>query len=556
MGLAVGLGVGLLWTASRAAAYALLGLALLLVLGVGLLRALLDPLLGLVAGLFLFLPVLLLVGLVALLMGRRKVPEPAYHAHWATAEETRDMVVGGRDGHPPGDGVLLGVNHGRVIGVRPGFEGRREMGHVLVCGPNRSGKSLHLITNLMLWRGSAIALDIKGELYRLTAEKRKRLGNGVRVLDPSGRGDRYDPFAELSYSPEAMMRAARLVMEADKGRETIFAERAASAVYAAALGAKLEGVPTLLYLRELTAEGPRGFVSRLGVLDDPGIRRALVDFLGATPEEMGPRDFREDRFLASTWSTMVPRLAPLLSEGVLKMTGGSDFRAADLVERPTSLYLRFAESELGSTQKVFQLVLLSLISGLIRRGDLNPDEGGVPMLLALDEAGRTPIPRLDDLVSTISGRGMSSLIYVQNLGQLDSAYGRDKAQTIRGNCHTQLFYRPTDYDTAAFISRMTGQTSVEDERVGPGGASYGMRERELITPDEVRQIDSENVFVFAGAKPPILGRRLKWFEDIEGASEFVRDNPPPKVRELPLPEIHPSRGVSGSAPPAGGRPTR
>ncbi|MDP9480643.1 MAG: type IV secretory system conjugative DNA transfer family protein, partial [Actinomycetota bacterium] len=209
LGLAVGLGLGLLWTASRAAVYALLGLALLLVLAVGLFRALLDPerLLGLVAGFFLLLPVIGFVGLVALLLGRRKVPEPAYHAHWATAEETRDMVVGGRDGHPPGDGVLLGVNHGRVIGVRPGFEGRREMGHVLVCGPNRSGKSLHLITNLMLWRGSAIALDIKGELYRLTAEERKRLGNGVRVLDPSGRGDRYDPFAELSYSPEAMMRA-------------------------------------------------------------------------------------------------------------------------------------------------------------------------------------------------------------------------------------------------------------------------------------------------------------------------------------------------------------
>jgi type IV secretion system protein VirD4 len=552
LGLAVGLGVGLLWTASRAAAYALLGLALLLVLGVGLLRALLDPLLGLVAGLFLFAPVLLLV---ALLMGRRKVPQPAYHAHWATAEETRDMVVGGRDGHPPGDGVLLGVNHGRAIGVRPGFEGRREMGHVLVCGPNRSGKSLHLITNLMLWQDSAITLDIKGELYRLTAAKRKEMGNRVLVLDPSGRGDRYDPFAELSYSDEALMTAANIVMETEKERQPIFAQRAAAGVVAAALAAAVEGVPTLPYLRAITREGPMAFVRALARIDDAGVREKLIEFLGGAPEDMSPRDFREDRFLASTWSTMVPRLSPLLSQGVLKMTGGSDFRAADLVERPTSLYLMFRESELGSTRKVFQLVLLSLVTGLIRRGDLDPDEEGVPMLLALDEAGRTPIPRLDDLVSTISGRGMSALVYVQDLSQLESAYGRQQAQTIRGNCHTQVYYRPTEHDTAERVSRMTGKKSVQDIRVSSGGQhSEGLRERELITPDEVRQIPQDRIIAFTGKKQPIYAQRLEWFNLLPGASEFVKDNPLPEPPELPLPEVATTNGAGngGSAAHADG----
>ncbi len=560
LGLAVGLGVGLLWTASRAAAYALLGLALLLVLGVGLLRSLLDPLLGFVAGLILFSPVLLLVGLVALLIGRRKVPEPAYHAHWATAEETRDMVVGGRDGNPPGDGVLLGVNHGRVIGVRPGFEGRREMGHVLVCGPNRSGKSLHLVTNLMLWRGSAIALDIKGELYRLTAEERKRLGNKVLVLDPSGRGDRYDPFAELGYSDEALMTAANIVMEVDKERQPIFAQRAAAGVVAAAKAAAVEGVPTLPYLRAITREGPMAFVTTLARIDDAGVREKLIEFLGGAPEDMTAKDFRDDRFLASTWSTMVPKLSPLLSQGVLKMTGGSDFRAADLVARPTSLYLMFRESELGSTRKVFQLVLLSLVTGLIRRGDLDPDGEGVPMLLALDEAGRTPIPRLDDLVSTISGRGMSALVYVQDLSQLESAYGRQQAQTIRGNCHTQLYYRPTEHDTAERISRMTGKTSVRDIRVSSGGQhSEGLRERELITPDEVRQIPQDGVIAFTGKKQPIYAQRLEWFDLLPGASEFVKDNPPPEPPELPLPEAAATDGAGGgeSATRAdGGAPRR
>jgi type IV secretion system protein VirD4 len=280
------------------------------------------------------------------------------------------------------------------------------------------------------------------------------------------------------------------------------------------------------------------------------VRRALVDFLGARPEEMGRRDFREDRFLSSTWSTITARLGPVLAEGVLKMTGGSDFAAANLVRRPTTLYLMFHESELEYTKKVFQVVMLSLVTGLIRHGDLEPDEERVSMLVALDEAGRTPIPKLDDLVSTISGRGMSAAIYVQDLGQLESAYGRAGAQTIRSNCHTQIYYRPTDYDTASHISRMCGKTSVEDVRAGSGGNhSTGFRERELLTPDELmREMDPTNVIAFAGKKPPIPAHRLEWFNLIPGASEYVVNNPPTEPPELPVPEVVISNGKSAEAP--------
>ena len=110
---------------------------------------------------------------------------------------------------------------------------------------------------------------------------------------------------------------------------------------------------------------------------------------------------------------------------------------------------------------------------------------------------------------------------------------------IRSNCHTQLYYRPTDYDTAAHISRRCGQTSVQDVHVsGTFGEkrSYGQRARELVTPDEVMRMENEHVIVFAGKKPPIMGRCMEWFElfaDVEGLME----NPAPEISELPMPEI-------------------
>jgi type IV secretion system protein VirD4 len=464
--------------------------------------------------------------------------DPHYGARWAGPGDTADMVMW-EDDEGLGRGVALALHEGELIGVAPGFEGRRELGNFLICGPARSGKTLHLVTNLLTWLGSVVTLDIKGELYRLTASAREEKGQDVYVLDPKGRGDRYDPFRELSYSPEALRSAALLVMEPERERQPIFAQRAANALYAAVIGARVEGRPTLPYVRELTSEGAFAFVQRLASLDDPEIRRALVDFLGLPPERLKPEAFEGRGFLPDAWGTMIGKLSPFFAEGVLKMCGGSDFEAADLVRGPSSLYLMFEEGQLRYTHKIFSVVVLALSNGLIRRADLEPDEETLPMLLALDEAGRTPIPGLDDLVSTIPGRGMSALIYVQDLAQLEGAYGRAEAQTVRSNCHAQLYYRPTDYDTAAHISRRCGQTSVRDVHVsGTFGEkrSYGQRARELVTPDEVMQMEGEDVIAFTGKKPPILGRRLEWFNLFSDAEELM-DNPAPEVPDLPMPEI-------------------
>src|SRR5829696_62211 len=472
--------------------------------------------------------------------------DPHYGARWAERGDTADMVV--EEGRHPGEDVLLAEHYGELIGVGAGFEGRREMGHFLICGPSRSGKGLHLTSNLLPWLGSAIVNDIKGELYRLTARERLNKGQAVYVLDPTGRGNRYDPFRELSYSPEALRSAVMLVMEPEKERQPIFAQRAANALYAAVLGARIEGRPTLPYVREVTSEGAVAFVERLRTLGDPEIRRALVDFLNFPPEQLKPEAFEGRGFLPDAWGTMTGKLSPFFTDGVLKMCGGSDFEASDLVREPSTLYLMFSEGELRYTAKVFQVVVLALTTGLIRHADSEPDGERVPMLLALDEAGRTPMPGMDDLVSTIGGRGMSALIYVQDLAQLEAAYGRSEAQTIRSNCHTQLYYRPTDYDTAAHVSRRCGRTSVRDVHVsGTFGEkrSYGQRARELVTPDEVMQMEGEDMIVFAGKKPPILGHRLEWFNLFSDAKELMH-NPAPEIPDLPMPEIAVAGGKGGA----------
>jgi type IV secretion system protein VirD4 len=156
---------------------------------------------------------------------------------------------------------------------------------------------------------------------------------------------------------------------------------------------------------------------------------------------------------------------------------------------------------------------LSLITAILRHADRHrhPDEDAMPILLGLDEAGRVHIPRLGDLVSTVAGRGVSALVYVQDLSQFDATYGVANAKTIRSNCHTKLFYPPKDLETARYISDYAGSQSLitrsMSKEVGMTPATrfvYTENKRELITPDEVRKLDPESVIVFAGEKAPII----------------------------------------------------
>ncbi len=450
---------------------------------------------------------------------KRFRPARLYNSDWATSFQLQSLYLHVTDAfHAPiRQALLVAALYHRVLGIKPSRT-RPELGHMLICGPTRSGKSLHLICNLINWSGSAVVVDIKGELHRLTSGHRAKFSNVV-VLDPSGVGQRYDPFVDIGDSAEALQTAAEVVLQADRDTEPVFAQRGANAVIAARRAAYLLGKPTLPYLYEVTRWGLWHFIETLRKVDDEQVSASLVRFVGRDIRTLEESDISDDRFLNSSWSTITSKLTPLLTQGVLKMTSGSDFTAKQLLEKRTTLYLRFHEAELDSNKHILRLTVLALITAILRHADRYPDEDTMPVLLGLDEAGRVHIPRLDDLVSTVAGRGVSALVYVQDLSQFDATYGVANAKTIRSNCHTKLFYSPKDLETSRYISDYAGSQSLitrsmsKDVSITPAKRFvYTESKRELITPDEIRKLDPESVIVFAGEKAPIKAKRLSWFK--------------------------------------------
>jgi type IV secretion system protein VirD4 len=424
--------------------------------------------------------------------------------------------------------LLVGIHNDQLLSIRKGHGGRRELGHMLIAAPTRSGKGRHLTANLLNWQESMICLDIKGENYQQTAGHRKSLGS-VFALNPNHVGHTYDPFAELRHSDEALLTAAKLLVEDKDDHDKAFSERAANGILAALIAAKLEDRPTLPYLDALLAEGLDGYINRLAHYKNDKINKALTIFLGYRPERFQLDKALNDRFLNSTWGVLTTRVAPLLTEGILKMTNGSSFSAKSFFERTTSLYLIFPESEGEATSKVFRLTMLALMLGMIRVYDEDRMSVTRDVLLALDEVGRTPIPKLPDYIATIAGRGMSALLYVQSLSQLAEVYGDKGAETILDNCRTQIYYPTPNVKTQEYVSKLAGIRWYEDVTVSsstsyhPGeadslfmgtesyseGSSVRWNKTELLEAAELRTMHPENTLVFTANYPPIVDRALR-----------------------------------------------
>jgi type IV secretion system protein VirD4 len=459
-----------------------------------------------------------------------------YSSHWARPEEIKDARLD--LSKLTGQEVLLGFAYGEPLGLRMGLSGRKEMGHLSVVGPTRAGKGLHAIAELLNWRGSAVVIDIKGEFYNKTSGYRHQvMKQKVYALNPSSGAptNQFDPFAERD-TPEQLQATAETILNPDAdGSNKAFALRASFALLAMMLVAKERGWMVLPFVRECLSIGPEKSMLMLEEMStDPEVARNLVFFIGSKPSEYNWAGFGNDKFLNNSWINLIAKMKYLMGGGIIDMTSGSDFKSTDLLHEPTTLYMVFRESDLAYTVHAFSAIILSIIESIIKYYDLHPDEDFVPIKFLFDEAGRIVVPKLDELISTVAGRGMIVVVYVQSLAQLDKLYGEDGADTIKSGTHTKIYYTPKDATTAKYLSDNGGRYMFEDQRSSRNDDSHsdtvGLNSRELITVDEALKMEAGRIIIASNEFPYIAGYRMEPF--VLPQAQVARTlTPPPIVRK-------------------------
>jgi type IV secretion system protein VirD4 len=186
-----------------------------------------------------------------------------------------------------------------------------------------------------------------------------------------------------------------------------------------------------------------------------------------------------------------------------------------------------------------------LIDELVTTYDQRAGRGCQPVLLLIDEAGRTAIPSLANHATTVVGRGVSIWLAVQSLSQLEVVYGKARAQVLRDNMESQLYYRPTDVATARYVEERCGRHSAYARHTTEQHSGYTSEGRSeqaipLLSAQDFLRYKDDEVIGFHRSLSPFKLERMDWRQ--HPLLQKRRTVPPPQLPTLAaldnLPMLH------------------
>jgi type IV secretion system protein VirD4 len=487
-------------------------------------------------------------------------------AHWATKDEIMATGLLPRPGKP-GAGVYVGGwtdANGHLYYLR-----HNGPEHIAGIAPTRSGKGVGLvIPTLLSWPHSCVVNDQKEELWNLTAAWRQQNIGPVHMFNPTAAEDCtcINPLNEIRLQTvnevgDIQNLVTILVDPEGKGLVDHWAKTSHAfltgailhVMYKARAGGREAALPDIALalsdparpVEALYAEmlentwGPGGAVH-------PTIAAAARDMLNRPDEERG-----------SVLSTAMSFLSIYRDPLIAKNVSHSDIKLHDLMnsEKPVTLYLVAREEDKDRLKPLMRLIINQLVRVLLRpklrlrNGQpLSPHQHR--LLLMLDEFpsyGRLDV--FQEALSYIAGYGIKAYLIMQDIAQLWGAYGQH--ESIISNCHVRVAYAPNKIETAEWLSKMTGQTTIVKEDISTSGHRFGAIlqnvtrtfhevARPLATADEIARLKAPekdedgtqivspgDVLVFVAGHPPIKGTQILYFRDPVFAKRVRLPVPPP-----------------------------
>ena len=454
------------------------------------------------------LPAALVAGIVAY-AGLRPNLSPLGDARFQTAMTLR------RDGWFRRKGKILGRFGRQILRVD-------DDRHHLIIGPTRSGKgACYVIPNALSHEGSMIVTDLKGEIFRSTAGYRKSRGSQVFLFAPgSERSHRYNPLDFIradrgDRTTDIQNMAAILVPEVTESENSIW-QATAQQVIAGAIsyinesvyykghrtlgevtsffnsGANLQAMMTLIkerepYLSRFTTESFNAYIA----LSERAAASALLDIQKAL------RPFRNERVVAATSVTDM------------------DLRA--LKRRPISIYLAPNVTDITLLRPVLALFVQQTLDALM----LEYTERSVPVYFLLDEFRQ--LKKMSEITTKlpyVAGYNVKMAFVIQDLKNLDEIYGETSRHSLLGNCGYQLVFGANDQVTAEAVSKGLGKRTVRYKTESRTIEVMGLhrrtkveqlRERDLMMPQEVRQMPGDKMVILAEGQGPVFADKLRFF---------------------------------------------
>ncbi len=212
--------------------------------------------------------------------------------------------------------------------------------------------------------------------------------------------------------------------------------------------------------------------------------------------------------------SIVTTLSNYLDEEVQYFMSGSDFILDEIAMRKSILYIITPPMD-ESWDSMISLTYNQLFQRLYKVASLNKRKLPVPLIAILDELPNIgKLEKLERFLATCRKYGIAAALVIQNITQMYDVYGKEKAESIIGNCATKICLGNCNTVTNEFFSKLCGTAT---KRVETGGSStskgtnhndsssesqnYNFVQASLITADEIDNLDDELIMKASGLKP-------------------------------------------------------
>lgn len=488
-------------------------------------------------------PSAFVAGVVAY-VGLRPTSSPLGDARFQTVMTLR------RDGWFKRKGAILGRFGRQILRVE-------DDRHHLIIGPTRSGKgACYVVPNALSHEGSMIVTDLKGEVFRSTAGYRRSKGNQVFLFAPgSERSHRYNPLDFIrpdrgDRTTDIQNMAAILVPEVTESENSIW-QATAQQVIAGAISYINESIYYEEHrnLGEVTSFFNSGAnlqsMMRLIKEREPYLSRFTVESFNAYIA-------LSERAAASALLDIQKALRPFRNERVVAATSVTDMDLRALQRRPISIYLAPSVTDITLLRPLLALFVQQTLDMLM----LEHTERSIPVYFLLDEFRQ--LKKMSEITTKlpyVAGYNVKMAFIIQDLKNLDEIYGETSRHSLMGNCGYQLVLGANDQVTAEAVSKGLGKRTVRYKTESRTIELMGLhrrtkveqvRERDLMMPQEVRQMPSDKMIILAEGQRPIFADKLRFFrsEPFRGMEKFSQTHLP----DVPVTEFLPQRPVPATNP--------
>ncbi len=414
---------------------------------------------------------------------------------WLSNDEIEGTVFNGSGGYP------LNLGHLNDSETILHYSGE---GSLITIAPPGSGKTqCFVIPNMLNWKGAAVVLDIKGEIYSTTHKWReKNIGKVYKFspLDPNN-SNSYNPLVFLRDDPDYIWEDARFLadmMIVPSGASDPFWENMARDVLTAAIA----------HVAFNNEPSDRGMSKVLDIIYGIGWDEMIISLktnvLVSSMRRMGNALVEmEKKQRDSVLKTAQSSLSGWQGERIGKVTNKSDWNPLDLRNGTPTIYICINPNEIESYLSLIRVFIAQHIRMLATE---LPQRGTAPVLFMLDELPRLKrMPPVDEALNIGRQYGIKLWMFAQSYGQLRDAY--PDPEGLIGSCVVRTFMNLPLGDE--FTTKISDQLGYRHD-------ALGNTKEKLVEPIELAGPNYRDyILVLATGTKPAKVKKKFAYEDTE-----------------------------------------